>query len=164
MLETKPWVAVGFRLAVTELIPTDGEHEAVGHLGPDLLGPDWDRVEALRRLRKRGGQPLGEVLLDQTVMAGLGNVYKRQVCYLKDPWLPVAGVADLEGVVDLAKRLIEANRATGSQVTTGDPRRGRGQWVYARAGRRRAGDLLVPALPANRAARPGSRTLAIAAR
>lgn len=137
VLETPPWVAVGFRLAVTELIPTPGEHEVVGHLGPDLLGPDWDPLEAVRRLQERGDWPLGEALLDQTVMAGIGNVYKCEVCWLRglDPWLRVAEVGDLKGVVGLAKRLIEANRTTGSQVTTGDLRRGRGQWVYARAGR-----------------------------
>ncbi|MDQ3767585.1 MAG: DNA glycosylase [Actinomycetota bacterium] len=137
VLETPPWVAVGFKLAVTELIPTAGEHEIVGHLGPDLLGPDWDPSEALRRLKAQGDRPLGDALLDQTVMAGLGNVYKCEVCWLKglDPWLRVSDAGDLKGVVDLAKRLIEANRTIGSQVTTGDLRRGRGQWVYARAGR-----------------------------
>jgi len=137
VLETQPWIAVGFRLAVTELIPTQDEAEVVGHLGPDLLGPDWDAAEALRRLKKHGDRPLGEALLDQAVMAGLGNVYKCEVCYLRglDPWLPVAMVPDLEAVVALAKRLIEANRTTGAQVTTGDLRRGRGQWVYARGGR-----------------------------
>ncbi len=76
VLETRRSVAVGFRLAVTEVIPTTGEHEAVGHLGPDLLGSDWDPDEALRRVEAQGGRPLGEALLDQTVMAGLGNVYK----------------------------------------------------------------------------------------
>lgn len=137
VLETEAWIAVGFRLAVTELIPTGDEAEVVGHLGPDLLGPDWDAAEALRRLKERGDRPLGEVLLDQAVMAGLGNVYKCEVCYLRglDPWLPIARVPDPEGVIALAKRLIEANRTTGSQVTTGDLRRGRGQWVYARGGR-----------------------------
>ena len=137
VLETMPWVAVGFRLAVTEVIETTGEHEVVGHLGPDLLGSDWDPDEALRRLEAQGDRLLGDALLDQTVMAGLGNVYKCEVCFLKglDPRLPVAGIPDLEGIVGLSKRLIELNRTTGSQVTTGDLRRGRGQWVYARAGR-----------------------------
>ncbi|MDQ3752474.1 MAG: hypothetical protein M3333_06245 [Actinomycetota bacterium] len=137
VLETQPWVAVGFRLAVTELIPTAAEHEAVGHLGPDLLGPDWDPAEALRRLERRGDRPLGDALLDQGVMAGLGNVYRCEICWLTGlhPWVRVADVGDLKGVVRLAKRLIEANRTTGSQVTTGDLRRGRGQWVYGRAGR-----------------------------
>lgn len=136
VLETRPWIAVGFRLAVTELIPTSAERETVGHLGPDLLGSDWDPAEALRRLAERGDRHLGDALLDQTVMAGLGNVYKCEVCWLKGlhPWVRVADAGDLRGVVDLAKRLIEANRTTGSQVTTGDLRRGRGQWVYGRAG------------------------------
>ena len=47
---TEPWVAVGFRLAICELLPTGDEHEVVGHLGPDVLGPDWDPAEAVRAL------------------------------------------------------------------------------------------------------------------
>src|SRR5512132_4027302 len=105
VLRTEPWVAVGFRLAICELLPTASEHEVVGHLGPDVLGPDWDPAEAVRRLR--------------------GVV----------PWTPVGKVEDLEGMVDLLKRLMEANRTTGNQITTGDTRPGRTHWVAGRAGK-----------------------------
>ncbi len=50
LLENADWQAVGYRLPVVELLPRDGEVDAVGHLGPDLLGPDWDPAEAVRRL------------------------------------------------------------------------------------------------------------------
>ncbi len=108
----------------------------VGHLGPDLLGPDWDAAEALVRLAARPGRPIGEALLDQSVMAGIGNIFKCEICFLRgvEPATAVGEVRDLEAVVGLARRLLLANRATGNQVTTGDPRRGRSHWVYGRGG------------------------------
>jgi formamidopyrimidine-DNA glycosylase len=136
ILETGERVAVGFRLAVTELLETSREEEIVGHLGPDVLGPDWDPDEALRRMNEHPARPIGDVLIDQSVIAGPGNVYRSEVCFLRgvDPWTPVAGVEDLPGLVALTKRLMEANRSTGSQITTGDPRHGRSHWVYGRKG------------------------------
>jgi endonuclease VIII len=136
VLENDRAVVVGFRLKIAEVIPTESEHEVLGHLGPDLLGPDWDEEEALRRLEKDHERPIGEALIDQTVMAGAGNVYKSEICFLRgvDPFTPVGEVEDLAGMVKLTKRLLEANKATGRQVTTGDLARGRGQWVYGRRG------------------------------
>ena len=80
VLRTEPWVAVGFRLAICELLPTASEQEVVGHLGPDVLGPDWDPAEALRRLRADPDRAIGTALLDQRAIAGPGNVYKSEVC------------------------------------------------------------------------------------
>jgi formamidopyrimidine-DNA glycosylase len=146
VLRTQPWVAVGFRLAVCELLPTGREHEVVGHLGPDVLGPDWDAAEAVRRLRIEPGRAIGTALLDQRALAGAGNIYKCEVCFLRgvDPWTPVGQVDDLEGLVDLLKRLMEANRTTGSQITTGDTRPGRTSWVAGRTNKpcRRCGTLI----------------------
>lgn len=136
VIETAACTAVGSELGIVELITTDQEARAVGHLGPDVLGKDWDAAEALRRLRAGPDRRLGDALLDQTVMAGLGNIYKSEICFLRgvDPATPVREVADLEGMVALARRLLLANRATGNQVTTGDPRKGRRHWVYGRGG------------------------------
>ena len=136
VLETAPWTAVGRRLPVVELLPTAREAEVTAHLGPDVLGPDWDPAEVLRRLRSRPDRPIGEALIDQRVMAGPGNVYKSESCFLRgvDPWTPVGDVADLDAMVSLVKRLMEANRSTGAQVTTGDTRPGRSRWVYGRGG------------------------------
>jgi endonuclease-8 len=136
VLVTDPWVAVGSRLGIVELLPTEQEPAALDHLGPDVLGPDWDPAEALRRLRREPGRPIGEALIDQTVMAGPGNVYKSEILFLRgvDPWTRVCDVSDLEGLVDLTHRVMDANRAAGRQVTTGDTRRGRDRWVYGRAG------------------------------
>ena len=137
LLETKPWIAVGYRLGVVELLRTEDEGKVVGHLGPDVLGPDWDPGEALRRMQEHLERPVGEVLLDQTVVAGPGNVYKSEVCFLRGihPSTRLADVPDLPGLLDLVKRLMEANRTTGSQITTGVARPGQKQWVYGRGGR-----------------------------
>ncbi|MGH2734487.1 MAG: DNA-formamidopyrimidine glycosylase family protein [Actinomycetota bacterium] len=135
LIETERWVAIGLRLPVVELLATSREADVVGHLGPDLLGDDWDAARAVARLSAQGSRAVGEVLLDQTVMAGLGNVYKCEICFLRglDPWASVDRIGDLDGVVDLAKRLMEANRYTARHVTTGDTGRGRTNWVYGRA-------------------------------
>jgi formamidopyrimidine-DNA glycosylase len=136
VLRTEPSVAVGFRLAVCELLVTDREHEVVGHLGPDVLGPDWDLQEAARRLRARPDRPIGSALLDQRAIAGPGNIWKNEICFLRgvSPWTPVGEVDDLEGMLALLKRMMEANRTIGHQVTTGDTRRGRNHWVAERGG------------------------------
>lgn len=134
VLETEPWYAVGFRLGIVDLMKTEREDEALGHLGPDLLGSDWDESAATANLRAQpSDRPIGEVLIDQTVMAGLGNVYKSEICFLLGlyPWTPVGDV-DVAKAVRLSKRVIEANRSTGMQITTGDARRGRQRWVYGR--------------------------------
>ncbi|MCA1726132.1 MAG: DNA glycosylase [Actinobacteria bacterium] len=135
VLETEPWVAVGFRLGVLEIVPTDREPEVVGHLGPDVLGPDWDAAVAIANLAREPNRAVGEAILDQRLIAGPGNIYKSEALFLRGthPWKPVAEV-DLEALVDLLKRLMEANRQTGMQITTGDRRRGHSHWVYGRGG------------------------------
>jgi formamidopyrimidine-DNA glycosylase len=146
VLRTAPWVAVGFRLGVCELLATAREQEVVGHLGPDVLGADWDAAEALRRLLADPDRAIGTALLDQRVLAGVGNIYKCEVCFLRgvDPWTPVGQVEDPAGMVDLVKRLMEANRTGGRQITTGDTRPGRTHWVAGRNGKpcRRCGSLI----------------------
>ncbi len=130
-------VAVGYRLPVLELLATSDEGSVVGHLGPDLLGPGWDPAEAVRRLLADPGRPVGGALLDQRNLAGIGNVYKSELCFLRGitPWTPVGEAADPRRMVTLAHRLLEANKARHGHITTGDPRRGRTHWVYGRASR-----------------------------
>jgi endonuclease-8 len=136
LLVTEPWTAVGFRLAMLDVVPTTAESELIGHLGPDPLGPDWDADEALRRLLVDPQRSISEALLDQRVIAGIGNVYRCELCFLRgvDPSTPVGALRDPDALVRLTKRLFEANRGIGSQVSTGDPRAGYSQYVYGRAG------------------------------
>ena len=137
ILANGQWQAVGYLLGIVEVLITAGEQGAVGHLGPDLLGPDWDPAEAERRLRADQARPAGEALLDQRNLAGIGNVYKAETLFLRgvDPWRPVGEIGDLAALVGLAQRLLEANKERPGQVTTGVRRRGEETWVYGRAGR-----------------------------
>jgi endonuclease VIII len=137
ILANRTWRAVGYRLGVVEIVPTGREDTVVGHLGPDLLGPDWDPAEAARRLAATPARPVGEALLDQRNLAGIGNLYKAEVLFLRgvSPWRPVGEVPALDALVVLAKRLLEANKERVGQVTTGVWRRGEETWVYGRAGR-----------------------------
>jgi endonuclease-8 len=136
VLHTDALEAVGFAV-VLDLVPTSDEARAVGHLGPDLLGPDWDEAEAVRRLGQAPGVPVGEALLDQRCLAGLGNIYKSEILFLSGlaPTRRVGDVPDLRKVVHLAQRLIAANRDRPLRVTTGVARKGRQYWVYGRARR-----------------------------
>ncbi|MGW3626848.1 Fpg/Nei family DNA glycosylase [Streptomyces sp. NPDC000880] len=114
--------AVGYRLPVLELLHTAAEAKAVGHLGPDLLGPDWDADTAVANLLTDPARPLGEVLLDQRNLAGIGNVYKSELAFLArvTPWLPVGELpADTpHRLVVTAHRLLEANKNRFDRRTT----------------------------------------------
>ncbi|MER5720311.1 DNA-formamidopyrimidine glycosylase family protein [Streptomyces sp. NPDC002132] len=137
ILGTEDRTAVGYRLPVLELLRTADEERAVGHLGPDLLGPDWDPERALANILADPDRPLGEALLDQRNLAGIGNVYKCELCFLLgvSPWLPAGALpADRAAKLPaLAKRLLEVNRDRLVRATTG--RRGQDLFVYGRAHR-----------------------------
>lgn len=134
VLRTAGAEAVGFSLGVVELLPRAQEHEVVGHLGPDLLGPDWDEQEALRRLLEDPARPLNEVLLDQTRLAGIGNMYMAELCFTGGvhPRTPVGEVPDLRRLVRRAKQMLELNKQRAVQSTTGDLRDRERMWVYRR--------------------------------
>ncbi|MCE4946816.1 Fpg/Nei family DNA glycosylase [Streptomyces sp. VTCC 41912] len=149
VLGTAAHTAVGYRLPVLELLRTADEPRVTGHLGPDLLGPDWDAAEALSRLLATPDRPLGEALLDQRNLAGIGNVYKSELCFLlgASPWLPIGRLTTPERAPALAKKLLEANKDRPTRVTTpwgarsrpfdggAAGRSDRRLWVYGRAGR-----------------------------
>jgi endonuclease-8 len=135
VLRTASHEAVGFSVLV-DLVRTSEEDRLVGHLGPDLLGPDWDAAEAVRRIEQSGDVPIGQALLDQRNLAGIGNVYRAELCFLTgvDPHTPVADVPDVSRMVDRAHALLVANRDRPDRITTGDRRPGRRLWVYRRRG------------------------------
>jgi endonuclease-8 len=137
ILANDSWTAVGHSLGMLDLLPTADEDRLVGHLGPDLLGGDWDADEAARRLRRDPRRSIGEALLDQRNLAGIGTFFMAETLFLRGitPWTAVADVADLPAVVALAHQLLDVSRVRGTQVTTGDTRPGRGAYVHARSGR-----------------------------
>lgn len=136
VLANVQWQAIGYLLGIVEVLPTAREDAVVGHLGPDLLGPDWDAAEAVRRLLASPGRAVCEALLDQRNLAGIGNFYKSEVLFLRglSPWREVGASSDLAAVCELARRLLDANKERGLQVTTGNPAVGQRSWVYGRAG------------------------------
>jgi endonuclease-8 len=135
VLHTESHQAVGFSV-LFDLVPTADEDRVVGHLGPDLLGPDWDEAEAVRRLEQSGDVPIGIALLDQRNLAGIGNVYRAELCFIAgvDPHTPAADVPDLRRMVARAHALLVANRDRFDRITTGDRSPGRRLWVYRRRG------------------------------
>ena len=135
VLHTATTEAVGFQVLI-DLVRTDHEDRLVGHLGPDLLGPDWDAALAADNLRAAADTPIGDALLDQTRLAGVGNVFKSEICFLAGvhPQAAAASVPDLDEVVEISKRLLEENKDRPFRRTTGDRRAGNRYWVYGRRG------------------------------
>ncbi|MFN8524087.1 MAG: DNA-formamidopyrimidine glycosylase family protein [Chloroflexota bacterium] len=149
VLETGEAVAVCFSAPDVELTrdqPVE-RHDRLGSLGPDLLGATLDEAEALRRLQRRGGTEIGNALLDQTVMAGVGNVYKSEVLFLcrVNPWRRVAELDEtaLGQLIHTAARLLRQNLRTNERRTTSFGVPG-ALWVYDRAARpcRQCGTLI----------------------
>jgi endonuclease-8 len=136
VLATAEHEAVGYRLPVVELVPTAEEDGVVGHLGPDLLGTDWDLDEAVRRVLAQPDRTIGEALLDQRNLAGLGTLYRSELLFLQGlhPRTPVRQVRDLRRVLQRGQQLLLANRWRTQQSTTGDLRRGRSHYVFERPG------------------------------
>jgi formamidopyrimidine-DNA glycosylase len=136
VLSTDGPTAYALRMPVLELLETADEHRVIGHLGPDVLGESWDEARAVANLLRDPGRPLVEALLDQKNLAGIGNLWAVEACYLRghSPWTPVRDV-DLHAVVRLVRRMMQHSLEHPGQVTTGDTRRGRTHWVYGRAER-----------------------------
>ena len=151
LLANAEWLAVGYQLGITEVLRTANEDQVLGHLGPDLLDPDWnDRhlEQAIARLTADANRdrPVGEALLDQRTVAGIGTYFAAEMLFLRgiDPWRRVADVTDVAALVELGHRLLDANKTRLGHVTTGDGRPGRESWVYGRAGQpcRRCGTVI----------------------
>ncbi len=136
ILRTDEWVAVGFSLGIVEVLPRSAESDAIGHLGPDVLAPDFDRELALANLARDPGLPVFVALHDQRNLAGFGNEYVNEVLFLCriDPHTPAAEV-DLGRIVDRGVELIRANRDRIERTFTGSLRPGEGHWIFSRAGR-----------------------------
>ncbi|HLX35430.1 MAG TPA: DNA-formamidopyrimidine glycosylase family protein [Candidatus Limnocylindrales bacterium] len=163
IIEVQNAVAVCFDAPVVELFETRTEpvHPTLGQLGPDLLDPKFDAKEAHRRVRapERANQQIGDVLLDQRAMAGVGNVYKSEVLFLEkvNPFEPVSAVDDdaIDRIIETSRRLLVDNARPGGpagRTTTTDPKTGTmlaptRLWVYDRAGRpcHRCGTILESA-------------------
>jgi endonuclease VIII len=136
ILEANDIRAVGIDLGVLEILDRANDGDAVDHLGPDLLGDDWNPEVAAANLTARPERPIAETLLDQRVLAGIGNVYCNELCFVSGhlPTAPVSAVADPHRLVSRARDMLWANRFRRNRCTTGDTRAGRQLWVYGRNG------------------------------
>jgi endonuclease-8 len=150
VIETEAYVAVGFDVPVAELVPAAAlaRDEDLRRLGPDLLAEDFDAAEAIARLRARGRAAVADALLDQSALAGVGNVFKCEILFVAgvSPFRSVASLGDdeLARVVEIARRLLGANVGpgkgdgivtyTGGRRTTGRADPAQRLWVYSRGG------------------------------
>jgi endonuclease VIII len=146
ILETADVQAAGIDLGVLEVLEREHDMDVVAHLGPDLLGDDWEPRIAAANLAADPDRPLSEALLDQRVMAGVGNVYCNELCFVTGhlPTTPVCNVKDPLRMVQRARDMLWLNRSRWNRTTTGDTRRDRQVWVYGRAGQscRRCGTAI----------------------
>jgi endonuclease-8 len=150
-IDTADWVAVAFNVPVAEFVTAKQltTTDPVAKLGPDLLGREFDRDEAVRRLVASAHQPIAMSLLDQRLVAGIGNVYKSEVLFLGgvNPFTPAGAVptATLERMMDLARGLLKDNVIDGTspriqtyrnlRMTNRGSEHDESLWVYGRAGK-----------------------------
>lgn len=137
---------VGHWLGLVDIYPAAQYRGKVAHLGPDILDPDWEtgppdrpgwgRREALARILERPERSVGAALLDQRNVAGIGNEYRVEACFIAGihPATPV-GVLGPDGVaklLDVTRRIMWANRFSPLRVTTGVRRAGESSYVFGR--------------------------------
>jgi endonuclease-8 len=150
LFETAEFHVVAFQVHEAEwLSEASLRRSAVAKLGPDVLGLDFDAGAAAQRVRAALDRPLCDVLLDQRVLAGIGNVYKSELLFLSrvHPLCPAGALGERAAgaLVELAGRLLKSNVAPaadggivtyrGLRRTTGRADPGERLWVYGRAGK-----------------------------
>jgi endonuclease-8 len=121
--------AVAFSVPVAEFVRDLERHGELRALGPDILADSFDLAEARGRMRERGSEEIGNVLLNQRVIAGIGNIYKSESLFLAgvNPFRRVEELTDdqLDAITAGARKLMLASVAATSRVQ---------RWVYERAG------------------------------
>ena len=118
----------GSTIRVMEVARLAGD-QALASLGPDILGPDFDPAAAIGAFRASPDRELGDTLLDQRLISGIGNVFKSEACFAAraNPWRPIADLSDGELLASLgAARLLMQESATKGRSSPA---------VYRRAGR-----------------------------
>jgi endonuclease-8 len=159
VIENAGFVAVGFRVPVAEIHTAQSlaRNRRILRPGSDVLSPQFDPAAAIERLLEHGAEEIADVLLNQRVLAGVGNVFKSEICFGTGihPYCKVSALsrAQAQALIAAAQKLIAANvlEDSGDAVVTygGRKRRtthasdpGANLWVYGRAGQpcRRCGE------------------------
>lgn len=152
--------AVGVELGELNVFSPEEAAARVEHIGPDLLGEprpgelfrvgDWSGAEALRRIRGDGERAIGAAILDQRLVAGIGNEYRSELLFLRgiDPrctvW-EVDGAGGLEPLLMLSRKTMAINVRRQIRIFTGVDKPRRRHWVYGRGGEpcRRCGEAVI---------------------
>ena len=160
-VDTATWVAVAFNVMDAELVASTDlpRHRAVASLGPDLLSDRYDEDQVLRLMQGHAQAPVADVLLNQRVVSGIGNVYKSESLFLAgihpEPAVGALDEAERRRVLQVARRLMRANIAAsagtgivtygGLRRTAGGTNPGDRLWVYGRGGKpcRRCGASIL---------------------
>jgi endonuclease-8 len=161
VITTSEFQAVAFNVPVAQFHTARSLERCttIPKLGPDLLRDDFSADEARARLLAHGDDDVADALLNQRVMAGLGNVYKSEICFAcqVNPFRKVASLTkrEIECILDTARKFLAANvtdGASGNIVTYSGPRRTTHAanhsdrlWVYRRHGKecRRCGAAVL---------------------
>ncbi len=161
VLGTADLVAVAFDVPVARFYTAHAleRFAGVAGLGPDLLGKQFATEEAAVNLHEHGGEEVGNVLLNQRVMAGVGNAFKSEICFAcgVHPFRKIATLSpqEIDCLLSTARRFLVANAAdgagdgivtyTGGRRTTGSSNPAARLWVYRRAGEacRRCGTTIL---------------------
>jgi len=151
VLENREYQAVAFTVPVAKIYTAQAlaRDKRIPPPGSDVLNPDFDPAAAEMRIRACGGEEIGDVLLHQYVMAGVGNVFKSEVCFVErvNPFCTVTALKDeqIQALIQTAQRLVAANvlEDSGNTIVTyrGQQRRTTHStspqdslWVYGRSG------------------------------
>ncbi len=143
VLETANWVAVAFNVPVAEFHDSRSlaRQEDLAQIGPDLIGAEFDLEEAMRRIRARPDEAIADVILNQRVVAGIGNEYKSELLFMTNinPFTHVGELADerLMRLLETARKVMVANveMRSGARITTFSLDPGAAQYVYGRGGK-----------------------------
>jgi endonuclease-8 len=139
IIENDHAFAVLEHAAIAELLPLAELERRLADLGPDLLGADYDAAEALTRLRAHPELTIGEALMRQSIVAGIGNVYKSETLFLErvSPFVNVEALDDatLARLLKRARDLMRRNLGPGPRRTTFGSYAGDPYWVYERSGK-----------------------------
>jgi endonuclease-8 len=159
-IRTARYEAVAFSVPVAQFHTARSleRNTAIPKLGPDLLKDEFAEDDARARIRAHADEEIGNVLLNQGVMAGIGNVFKSEICFVcgVHPFRRASSLSDreIDCLVDSARRLMRANVTdssgdqivtyTGLRRTTGRSDPSARVWVYRRKGEpcRRCGTII----------------------
>jgi len=161
VIENEQYQAIGFRVPVARMHTEQSLDRDLRVAVPenDLLRKEFDAAAALERLRSRPDEAIADALLDQSVLAGVGNVFKSEICFVNglNPFRAVASLTrdEAAAAITSARKLLRANvlEDSGDTIVTyrGQQRRtthasdpSQSLWVYGRNGEpcRRCGELI----------------------